>query len=331
MVPDKFNMVDMEGIDIIASQGDTIEGLYQKLVESIAQCRYQCLYNWKFNGILIPPTYVEMDIVDDVVWINEGVCVDEEDVIHIYSIEPDPPPPILPVIETLSVTSNGTYLAPTGVDGYNPVAVNVPTGALIGTTPPTQDIGSVGDYYIENPEYAGTFTYGITITKAARGTNYGFNYWGARDIQLVFKNSNNETLELKDIQNKQAWRASGSNPFGDISGIINGQIGTYYETNGLPGYFKIQTDVPSGYFLTKLKVCLRNDASFRDFWRSFSLDQWKSDREPVGSTLLSVVDSVESDWDFGADVYTEFSIPNAYPITLPHLYYKEVNGWILIY
>ena len=158
MVPDKFNMVDMEGIDIITSQGEEIPGLYQKLVESIAQCRYQCIYNWKFDGILIPPTYVEMTIIDDVVWINEGVSVDEEDVIRIYSLEPPAPEPQLteltatangnylpttgydgfssvevavpaqsPVLTSLSVTSNGTYTPPTGVDGYDEVVVDVPS------------------------------------------------------------------------------------------------------------------------------------------------------------------------------------------------------------
>lgn len=124
MVPDKFNMVDMEGIDIITSQGEEIPGLYQKLVESIAQCRYQCVYNWKFDGILIPPTYVEMTIIDDVVWINEGVSVDEEDVIRIYSLEPPAP---VPNILELSVTENGTYVVPEGYDGYNPVSVAVPS------------------------------------------------------------------------------------------------------------------------------------------------------------------------------------------------------------
>lgn len=123
MVPDKFNMVDMEGIDIITSQGEEIPGLYQKLVESIAQCRYQCIYNWKFDGILIPPTYVEMTIIDDVVWINEGVSVDEEDIIRVYSLEPPAPEPN---ILELSVTENGTYVVPEGVDGFNPVSVSVP-------------------------------------------------------------------------------------------------------------------------------------------------------------------------------------------------------------
>ena len=126
MVPDKFNMVDMGGIDLIESQGIAVEGLYQRLVESIALCRYQCLYNWKFNGILIPPSYVEMGVRADGVWINEGVAVDENDVVHIYSIEPEPPTPIEPEIEPLTVTENGVYNVPTGVDGFNPVTVNVP-------------------------------------------------------------------------------------------------------------------------------------------------------------------------------------------------------------
>jgi len=330
MVPDKFDMVDMEGIDLIESQGETVEGLYQKLVESIAQCRYQCLYNWKFDGILIPPSYVEMEVRENGVWINEGVSVDEEDVIHIYSIEPEPPAPIEPVIQQLDVTENGTYVSPSGVDGYNPVVVNVPAGALIGDTPPTQDIGNVGDYYIERGGYEGTFTYGITITKAARGSNKSFTYWGARDIQLVFENDNGETLELKDIQNKQAWRAVGDNSFSDLSGIINGQLGSYYETNGLPGYIKIRAEIPRGYFLTKLRVCLRNDSNYRDFWATFTLNQWTTDKNNIGSTLVSVVDSVASDWDFGADVYTEFNIPDVYPISSPSLYYKEPNGWVFI-
>ena len=87
MVPDKFNMVDMEGIDILASQGEIILGLYNKLVESIAQCRYQCLYNWYFDSVLIPPTYVEavVDPVTENILINTGIYVTPGDVIMIAS------------------------------------------------------------------------------------------------------------------------------------------------------------------------------------------------------------------------------------------------------
>lgn len=124
MVPNKFNMIDLDGLDIIESQGVIVPGLYDKLVESIALCRYQCIYNWKFNSIPIPPTYVELDSKVDGVWINDGIVVSQEDTIHIYSIEPEPDPP---VIEPLSVTENGVYNVPTGKDGFNPVTVDVPS------------------------------------------------------------------------------------------------------------------------------------------------------------------------------------------------------------
>ena len=160
MVPDKFNMVDMDGIDLIMAQGEEVPGLYMRLVESIAQCRYQCLYNWFFDGVLIPPSYVEMEVnEDDEVAINEGVTVSPDDVVHIYSVEPGPVDPEIipllaeengvynvpagkdgfnpvtvdvpsytPVINSISITENGTYTAPSGVDGYSPVTVDVPTG-----------------------------------------------------------------------------------------------------------------------------------------------------------------------------------------------------------
>ena len=161
MVPDKFNMVDMGGIDLIMMQGEEVPGLYDRLVESITQCRYQCLYNWLFDGVIIPPTYVEMEVnEDEEVAINEGVTVSEDDVIHIYSLEPAPVDPKIipllvdengtynvplgvdgfnpvtvdvpsytPVIDNITITQNGTYTAPAGTDGYSPIAVNVPSGA----------------------------------------------------------------------------------------------------------------------------------------------------------------------------------------------------------
>lgn len=153
MVPDKFNMVDMGGIDLILMQGEEVPGLYNRLVESIAQCRYQCLYNWLFDGVVIPPTYVEMEVNEnDEVVINEGVAVTSDSVIHIYSIEPEiipllaeengvytvptgvdgfspvtvDVPSYTPVISPISITENGVYTVPSGVDGYSPITVSVP-------------------------------------------------------------------------------------------------------------------------------------------------------------------------------------------------------------
>ena len=129
MVPDKFNMVDMGGIDLIMMRGEEVPGLYMRLVESIARCRYQCLYNWLFDGVVIPPTYVELRIGDeDEVIINEGITVTDDDAIHIYSIEPGPDPPVPePEIIPLLAEENGVYNVPAGKDGFNPVTVNVPS------------------------------------------------------------------------------------------------------------------------------------------------------------------------------------------------------------
>ena len=50
------------------------------------------------------------------------------DVTNYASADVDVPTGSTPVINSLSVTENGTYTAPSGVDGYSPVTVNVPAG-----------------------------------------------------------------------------------------------------------------------------------------------------------------------------------------------------------
>ena len=158
MVPDKFNMVDMGGIDLIMMHGESVPGLYDKLMAAISNCRYQCLYNWLFDGVLISPTYVQLEDIDGEVFLNEGVSVTSDDVIHIYSVEPPAPDPEIipllaeengvynvpagkdgfnpvtvdvpsytPVIDPVTITENGIYNAPSGVDGYSPITVNVPS------------------------------------------------------------------------------------------------------------------------------------------------------------------------------------------------------------
>lgn len=53
--------------------------------------------------------------------------------------------PANPVIEEIEITENGTYNAPNGVDGYNPVIVNVPTGG--GADIPEEALTITGDCY----------------------------------------------------------------------------------------------------------------------------------------------------------------------------------------
>ena len=64
------------------------------------------------------------------------------------------------VIEPLSVTANGTYTAPTGVDGYSPVSVNVSGGGG----------GSVSPKQINFFDYDGTCLHSFTASEWANET-----------------------------------------------------------------------------------------------------------------------------------------------------------------
>ena len=238
MVPDKFNMVDMGGIDLIMMQGEEVPGLYMRLVESIARCRYQCLYNWLFDGVVIPPTYIELRIGDeDEVVINEGITVTDDDVIHIYSIERPPEiipllaeengvynapvgkdgfnpvtvdvPSYTPVINPITITENGTYTAPSGVDGYGPVVVNVPSSGvevITGTTDPIDSQGNNGDIYFK--------TVSTTLDKLEYIENTS-NAW----IQTGYVPKSNSKFELDGIF--PAPSNSYDTPFGTRYGIDN--------------------------------------------------------------------------------------------------------------
>lgn len=226
IVPDKFNMVDMEGIDLLRMQGVPVEGLYDKLVESIALCRYQCLYNWKFNDILIPPTYVEMEVgEDEEVVVNFGITVTPDDVIHLESIEPEPPEPVIipllaeenmvyntpsgvdgfdpvtvdvpsytPEIDSITITENGTYIAPTGVDGYSPIIVNVSGGST-----PVPIVATASSTYASSPKQpSGIFG------------NIEGNFWGSSARSSWLNINFVSPLILKKILLSNYYRVSSS-------------------------------------------------------------------------------------------------------------------------
>lgn len=326
MVPDKFNMVDMEGIDIITSQGEAIPGLYQKLVESIAQCRYQCIYNWKFNGILIPPTYVEMTIIDDVVWINEGVSVDEEDVIRIYSLEPAP---IEPVIQSLSVVSNGVYTVPTGVDGFNPVSINVPSITMLELDHvPLDSEGSVGDYCIATVISPNIIGFAIVASKCARAASTNFTYWGTSAFRASLE-KDDVIYSITDLENSSIYLSPyeiDRNTTAVNSLFTNAPSGTYTERNGLPGYFVIKADDISDYKLKSFSFCRRPGSTYIDYIVSF--DVYAVDNSGIiGDPLISVSNLTQSDWPDSQLV--EFNVDQFLGVS-KRLYYKEEIGWVQI-
>lgn len=141
MVPNKFSMVDLDGIDIVESQGVEIPGLYQKLTNAIAQCRYQVLYNWKFDSIIIPPSYVEMVVDGDEVKINDNISVSNSDIVYIHSLEPPGPEPVL---VSLTATENGIYLPALGQDGFSEVNVNLSIPQPYDSSPVEDGVESPG-------------------------------------------------------------------------------------------------------------------------------------------------------------------------------------------
>lgn len=83
--------------------------------------------------------------------------------VEIASIEGGGGAPANPVIEALSVTENGTYEAPSGVDGYSPVNVNVPIPEGYIKPSGTINITENGTYNVTEKESA--------VVNVAGGTN----------------------------------------------------------------------------------------------------------------------------------------------------------------
>lgn len=188
MVVDKFNLVDFGGIDLIYSQGTEAPGLYERLHDSISVCRYPIIFNWKFNGIEIPPSYAEVVEGIGVISINGGVTVDTDDVIRILTIER--------VIERLEVFENGRYDAEVNVDGFNPVIVDV-----------TSDYCEVSVYdgtvlvHKEGVLTGDSFYYEEAVTSIFTSTSASFRYVSVgsvtRDMSLQLDSSILKTYNYK--------------------------------------------------------------------------------------------------------------------------------------
>lgn len=97
-----------------------------------------------------------------------------------------------PVINPLSVNENGTYTAPTGVDGYSPVTVNVSGGGggsvVTGTITPSEDSRS-----LTIPDIVGksnVLIFPITDLSAVRvRTHWGSLFFNGRCILVGSSNS----------------------------------------------------------------------------------------------------------------------------------------------
>lgn len=116
MIQYPYNLVDMGGIDLVTSNGRTVPGLYNKIMQAKDACGSLALYNWKIADIEIPPQYVVIFPMGEYLLINGVIQVTVFDVVNVL---------ISALTTQLEVHENGIYLPPAPYAGFDSVAVDV--------------------------------------------------------------------------------------------------------------------------------------------------------------------------------------------------------------
>ena len=122
VTPKLYPMVNLDGLDLAEVDGTRVPGIYDKIRINLPQENIEIFYNWYFADIILAPYRVVINTsTPNQYLINGVILVKSDDTVsitgHIY----------IPVIESLSVTENGTYNVPSGVDGFGPVVVDIPS------------------------------------------------------------------------------------------------------------------------------------------------------------------------------------------------------------
>ena len=176
-----------------------------------------------------------------------------------------------PVIESKSITENGTYTAPSGVDGYSPITVNVPT--------PTMD--------------------DITITQNGTYLPASHNLDGFDQV-VVNVPTTTPVIESKSIT----------------------ENGTYTAPEGVDGYSPITVNVPS---IAK-KIFNKNMASFNEASMAFEfeLDSFNviwTGSSSIGAQVYGLVNlrgynKITVRGHAGTSYYWTYSQQDAFKLTL---------------
>ena len=122
VTPKLYPIVDLDGLDLAEVEGQQVPGIYNKISDNLNEDKIEIFYHWYFADIMLSPHRVFIDdSVTNQYTINNAILVKSDDTVSIIGHT------YIPVIESLSVDENGTYEVPSGVDGYNPVVVDVPS------------------------------------------------------------------------------------------------------------------------------------------------------------------------------------------------------------
>lgn len=173
-------------------------------------------------------------------------------------------------------------------------------------------------------------TIGITLTKVARASDYNFNYWGTNGIIFFFEDAGGNEVASNEITGVSAYWTSGALSFQQRNQILN-YNSSYSERSGLNGYFKfVFPNQLVGYKVKKIRVWARQDTTYHDFWRTFSIATWASDRVEA-QVIVRKENLVESDWSFTTYTDIDFQVPVELSGTVVYsLYQKTAQGWVLL-
>jgi hypothetical protein len=122
--------------------------------------------------------------------------------------------PAEPIIEPLEVTENGTYTAPIGVDGYSPVAVNIPipegyiqpSGTLNVTENGTHNVAEYAEVNVNveasgDDEGTNAQWFADLITDSERTVEvYNDKFEGTLSAYAFYERSNVTKIELPNLQ-----------------------------------------------------------------------------------------------------------------------------------
>ena len=171
-----------------------------------------------------------------------------------------------PVVESLSVTENGIYNAPSGVDGYNPVDVHVPQRE------PVLDSLSVTDN--------GTYTPSVGVD--------GYNSVSV-NVPKEHHNVTSKSITANGTYNSDGddvWNEVSVNVFPKLETLNATDNGTYTPSAGKDGFDSVEVNVPKEHHNVTSKSITANgtyNSEGDDVWNSVDVNV--PERQPVLESL----------------------------------------------